>query len=265
MPAQAPSACKHAPGDQRRQRPGQRRTAACRRGTSPARRSAPGGGRSGPRPGRRPAARRRCRRDRGSAPAAPARRCRRTTTTSSGKAGTTMCSAQKASAVTADSSASDGVFLPASLRAKRSNLVPTTLMAWPRLLRRSASLAMTAGVDAVIRRAGRKLARLRRCCPVGVEIRRVEPALEGVAQRRPFAVDDREPGGVAVAALAPPAPGGTAPRTGSRAAAPQRATARSANCISIRSGDSRVRRTPGASSGTSPRCRPAGAAAAGCR
>src|SRR3954447_12011729 len=36
--------------------------------------------------------------------------------------------------------------------------------------------------------------------PVGVEIRRVEPALECRALRRPFAVDDREPGGVAVAA-----------------------------------------------------------------
>src|SRR5579864_2371148 len=34
--------------------------------------------------------------------------------------------------------------------------------------------------------------------PVGSEIGRIEPALEGGPQRRPLAVDDREPGGVAV-------------------------------------------------------------------
>src|SRR5215831_12819428 len=35
----------------------------------------------------------------------------------------------------------------------------------------------------------------------GVEIAGVEPALEGLFERRPFAVEDREPAGVAVAAL----------------------------------------------------------------
>src|SRR5579864_2805221 len=46
--------------------------------------------------------------------------------------------------------------------------------------------------------AGRKRAALQAC---SVEIRGIEPALEGSAQRRPFAVDDRVPGGIAISSL----------------------------------------------------------------
>ena len=56
-----------------------------------------------------------------------------------------------------------------------------------------------------------------------IEIGRVEPALESLPEDRPFTVEDREPAGVAVAALVKPWLDGTGPRSGSRGAAPGRA------------------------------------------
>src|SRR5438094_4286640 len=64
----------------------------------------------------------------------------------------------------------------------------------------AALLAMTAGARQSCR-GGSKARQVAALLPVGVEIRRVEPALERLAQRRPFAIDHREPGGVPVAAL----------------------------------------------------------------
>src|SRR3954467_9877540 len=47
--------------------------------------------------------------------------------------------------------------------------------------------------------AGSEIRQAPALAAVGRKITRVEPALEGGAQSRPVAVDDREPGGVAVA------------------------------------------------------------------
>src|SRR5262249_34419586 len=85
------------------------------------------------------------------------------TATNSGKAGTTICKPQNASAVISDSGAIGG-----------------------------AGLGRSSEVGSEIRQAPALAA-------VGREITRVEPALEGGAQSRPVAVDDREPRGVAVA------------------------------------------------------------------
>ena len=63
------------------------------------------------------------------------------------------------------------------------------------------------------------------CSPFAIEILRRQPLLVRPLQRRPFAVDDGEPGRVAVAALVDRPPAGTGPRTGSPAAAPPPATA----------------------------------------
>src|SRR4051812_14714790 len=113
-----------------------------------------------------------------------------------GKAGTTMCSALKASAVTEASSTSDG-FFPILLRVKRSNRGPFGIMPARDCFVAPLPAMAAGGIQSC---GGRPEAREAfPLPPLGVEIRRVEPAREGGAQRRPVAVDHREPRRIAIA------------------------------------------------------------------